>query len=112
MNIQENIKCILKTLPGHVRLIAVSKTKPAAYIQEAYDGGQRAFGENRPQEMAAKYQLLPKDIEWHMIGYLIHLKQAPSIPLSEDSIWVTAEKMQREYSIPSALRLYYSKIIS
>ena len=70
MNIQENIKCILKTLPGHVRLIAVSKTKPAAYIQEAYDGGQRAFGENRPQEMAAKYQLLPKDIEWHMIGQL------------------------------------------
>lgn len=70
MDIKENISEILKTLPERVRLIAVSKTKPADYIQEAYDAGQRVFGENRPQEMAAKYQILPKDIEWHMIGQL------------------------------------------
>ncbi len=51
-------------------------------------------------------------IEWRMIGYLVHLDQAPSIPLSEESTWVTTEKMQKEYSIPSAFRPYYSKIIS
>ena len=60
----------METLPGNVQLIAVSKTKPVEYIEEAYQGGQRAFGENRPQEMAAKYEVLPKDIEWHMIGQL------------------------------------------
>lgn len=60
----------METLPEGVRLVAVSKTKPAEYIEEAYAVGQRAFGENRPQEMAAKYQVLPKDIEWHMIGQL------------------------------------------
>lgn len=70
MNIQENIKRILNTLPENIRLVAVSKTKPAVSIEEAYAAGQRAFGENRPQEMAAKYQVLPKDIEWHMIGQL------------------------------------------
>ena len=70
LNIKENIEEIVKTLPEGVRLIAVSKTKPVEYIEEAYSGGQRAFGENRPQEMAAKYRQLPKDIEWHMIGQL------------------------------------------
>lgn len=63
-------------------------------------------------ELLGKGKHIFSHIEWHMIGYLIHLSQAPSIPLSEDSVWVTAEKMQKEYSIPSALRLYYSKIIS
>lgn len=57
-------------MPENVRLVAVSKTKPAVSIEEAYAAGQRAFGENRPQEMATKYQVLPKDIEWHMIGQL------------------------------------------
>lgn len=70
MDIRKNIREVMETLPENVRLIAVSKTKPAEYIEEAYAMGQRAFGENRPQEMAAKYQLLPKDIEWHMIGQL------------------------------------------
>lgn len=70
MDIQENIKQIVETLPEGVQLIAVSKTKPVEYIQAAYETGQRAFGENRPQEMAAKYKSLPKDIEWHMIGQL------------------------------------------
>lgn len=70
MNIQENIERIAAGLPEGVRLIAISKTKPVEDIEEAYAGGQRAFGENRPQEMASKYRLLPKDIEWHMIGQL------------------------------------------
>lgn len=70
MNIKDNLKKILETLPENVRLIAVSKTKPAECIEEAYEAGQRAFGENRPQEMVGKYQVLPKDIEWHMIGQL------------------------------------------
>lgn len=70
MDVKENIERISAELPEGVRLIAVSKTKPAEAIEEAYAWGQRAFGENRPQEMAAKYRLLPKDIEWHMIGQL------------------------------------------
>jgi A/G-specific adenine glycosylase len=49
-------------------------------------------------------------VEWHMLGYLIHLTKQPDFPLSPESIWVSAEKMQREYSIPSALRFYYSKV--
>lgn len=57
-------------MPAGVELIAISKTHPAEMIQEAYNAGQRAFGENRPQEMNSKYELLPKDIEWHMIGHL------------------------------------------
>ena len=53
---------------GNVQLIAVSKTKPTSAIMEAYDAGQRHFGENKVQELAAKYEVLPKDIQWHMIG--------------------------------------------
>ena len=70
MEIQKQIERIKATLPQDIQLIAVSKTKPVEAIEEAYAMGQRAFGENRPQEMAAKYRLLPKDIEWHMIGQL------------------------------------------
>ncbi len=54
----------------HVALVAVSKTKPADLIRELYDQGQRIFGENRVQEMVEKYELLPTDIEWHLIGHL------------------------------------------
>ena len=70
MRIQENIKQLTYLLPDGVQLVAVSKTKPIEYIEEAYQVGQRVFGESRPQEMASKYQALPKDIEWHMIGHL------------------------------------------
>ncbi|MAD98420.1 MAG: YggS family pyridoxal phosphate-dependent enzyme [Flavobacteriaceae bacterium] len=68
--IQDNLKEILSTLPDHVTLVAVSKTKPVSDLQEAYDAGQRVFGENKVQEMVEKYDQLPKDIEWHMIGHL------------------------------------------
>lgn len=70
MAIQENLKELLKHIPPRCTLIAVSKTQRPEKIQEAYDCGQRVFGENRAQEMAAKYDALPKDIAWHMIGHL------------------------------------------
>ena len=68
--ITENIRSISSSLPPSVKLVAVSKTKPASSIEEAYAAGQRIFGENRVQEMEEKYGLLPKDIEWHLIGHL------------------------------------------
>jgi len=68
--IKDNLLEIKESLPSHVTLVAVSKTKPIADIQEAYDAGQRIFGENKIQEMVAKYDVLPKDIQWHMIGHL------------------------------------------
>ena len=68
--ISENIKNITTTLPENVALVAVSKTKPIEDLQEAYNGGQRIFGENKIQEMVDKYDALPKDIKWHMIGHL------------------------------------------
>jgi hypothetical protein len=68
--IKHHLKTIKETLPEKVVLVAVSKTKPIAAIQEAYDAGQRVFGENKIQEMVSKYDALPKDIEWHMIGHL------------------------------------------
>ena len=68
--IKENLQEIKVNLPENVTLVAVSKTKPIADIQEAYDAGQRIFGENKIQEMVTKSDALPKDIEWHMIGHL------------------------------------------
>ena len=70
MSISENIKSIRTAIPEDVTLIAVSKTKPAEMIKEAYEAGQRDFGENRVQEMMDKAPLLPKDIRWHLIGHL------------------------------------------
>ncbi len=68
--IKENLKNIQLTLPENVTLVAVSKTKPVEDLQEAYNAGQRIFGENKIQEMVDKYNVLPKDIQWHMIGHL------------------------------------------
>jgi len=70
MSISENLKYILSTIPQNVKLIAVSKTKPKESILEAYHLGQKIFGENKAQELAAKHKELPADIEWHMIGHL------------------------------------------
>lgn len=68
--IAENLEKIKSILPDHVTLVAVSKTKPIEDIQEAYNAGQRVFGENKIQEMVDKYEEMPKDIEWHMIGHV------------------------------------------
>ncbi|PWK80072.1 hypothetical protein LX99_00536 [Mucilaginibacter oryzae] len=71
MSIADNIKSLKKETAGDkVILLAVSKTKPASDVQEAYDAGQRLFGENLVQELVEKYEQLPKDIEWHLIGHL------------------------------------------
>ncbi len=70
MDIQSNLKQTLAALPEGVRLVAVSKFHPTGAIKEAYDAGQRIFGESREQELSGKYAQLPKDIEWHFIGHL------------------------------------------
>jgi PLP dependent protein len=70
MSVSENLNKVRATLPFGVKLIAVSKTKPSSAIIEAYNCGQRLFGENKVQELTEKYELLPKDIEWHLIGHL------------------------------------------
>ena len=68
--IQENLNIVRATVPSNVTLIAVSKTKPVSDLQEAYDAGQRIFGENKALEMRDKHQVLPEDIKWHFIGHL------------------------------------------
>ncbi|MCW3162228.1 YggS family pyridoxal phosphate-dependent enzyme [Chryseobacterium oryctis] len=70
MSIQENYNKIKKQLPENVELVAVSKTHPVSAIQEVYELGQRVFGENKVQELMEKFPLLPKDIQWHLIGHL------------------------------------------
>ena len=68
--IADNIHSILTELPQRVRLVAVSKFHPVSALEEAYSAGQRVFGENRPQEFAAKVPQMPSDVEWHFIGHL------------------------------------------
>jgi pyridoxal phosphate enzyme (YggS family) len=70
MGIANNLLQIKSTLPEHVTLVAVSKTKPVSDLMEAYEVGQRIFGENKIQEMAEKWEQMPKDIQWHMIGHV------------------------------------------
>lgn len=70
MNIADNLDRIKKSIPPEVCLVAVSKTKPNASIQEAYNVGHRDFGENKVQELVSKWEKLPKDIKWHFIGHL------------------------------------------
>ncbi|MDB9782734.1 YggS family pyridoxal phosphate-dependent enzyme [Winogradskyella sp.] len=70
MSIKDNLNNIKSKLPQHVALVAVSKTKPVSDLMEAYTAGQRIFGENKIQEMAEKFQEMPKDIKWHMIGHV------------------------------------------
>jgi pyridoxal phosphate enzyme (YggS family) len=96
MGVAQNIAELKSTLPENVTLIAVSKTKPAEVILEAYNGGQRVFGENKVQEMVDKYEQLPKDIQWHLIGHLQTNKVkyiAPFVELihSVDSLKLLAE---------------------
>ena len=68
--IKENLDIVRATVPSDVTLIAVSKTKPVSDLQEAYEAGQRIFGENKALEMRDKHQALPNDIQWHFIGHL------------------------------------------
>lgn len=70
MSIAANIEKIKQELSQNVKLIAISKTKPVETLMEAYHAGQKVFGENKVQELVSKYEQMPKDIEWHMIGHL------------------------------------------
>ena len=69
-SIAKNLQTIRQSIPENVTLVAVSKTIPISDLQEGYNAGQRIFGENKIQEMVSKYDALPKDIQWHMIGHL------------------------------------------
>ena len=80
MSIKENLLQIKSQLPESVTLVAVSKTKPVADLMEAYNTGQRIFGENKIQEMTEKWEQMPKDIQWHMIGHVQSNKVKYMIP--------------------------------
>jgi len=94
--ISEKLAEIKNSIPSNVCLVAVSKTKPVADLLEAYESGQRHFGENKVQEMTEKWEVLPKDIQWHLIGHLQTNKVkyiAPYVHLihSVDSLKLLAE---------------------
>lgn len=80
MSICDNLNKIKQLLPKNVTLVAVSKTHPVELIMEAYNAGQRVFGENKVQEMLSKYEVMPKDIEWHLIGHLQTNKVKYAVP--------------------------------
>lgn len=80
MSVSSRLSEIRATLPEGVTLVAVSKFHPAEAVMEAYDAGQRIFGESRVQELVAKYETLPKDIEWQMIGHLQTNKVRAIVP--------------------------------
>jgi pyridoxal phosphate enzyme (YggS family) len=94
--IAENIKRLRKNIPASVKLIAVSKFQPVSVIRDAYFAGQCVFGENKAQEMTEKYQLLPKEIEWHFIGHLQTNKIKHIIPYVTMIHSVDSEKLLHE----------------
>ncbi|MDR3350958.1 MAG: YggS family pyridoxal phosphate-dependent enzyme [Prevotellaceae bacterium] len=93
MGISQNIQSIKNTLPPHTALVAVSKTQPAEIIREAYDAGQRAFGESRPQTLLDKASKLPADIDWHFIGHLQSNKIKSVVGLAHTIHAVDSEKL-------------------
>jgi PLP dependent protein len=96
MNINNNINYLRQKVPAGCKLIAVSKTQPVETLMEAYAAGQRIFGENKVQEMVGKYQALPKDIEWHMIGHLQSNKVKLIVPFVALIHGVDSEKLLEE----------------
>ncbi len=119
MVIKSNIKDLLAELQGsNSKLIAVSKTQPIEKIKEGYDAGQRLFGENKAQEMMAKHQALPQDIEWHMIGHLQTNKVKYIAPFVSLIHSVDSEKLLEEIDkqgkkvgriIPCLLQVHIAK---
>lgn len=110
MSVALNLSAIKNMLPEEIELIAVSKTKPNSLILEAYEAGQKDFGENKVQEMAAKHDDLPKDIRWHMIGHLqrnkvkylihfVHLIHSVDSKRLLDEIQKQAHKIDRKVAV-------------
>jgi len=118
MSVAENLSSYKEKVGPDVTLVAVSKTKPNEDILEAYEAGQRIFGENKAQEMTSKYEALPKDIEWHMIGHLQRNKVkyiAPYVSLvhSVDSLRllkeINKEAEKNDRVINCLLQVYIAK---
>ncbi len=118
MDIKKNLLEVQSTIPDSVTLVAVSKTKPNEAILEAYSSGHRIFGENRVQELVKKYESLPRDIEWHMIGHLQSKKVkfiAPFVALIHgvDSLKLLSEinkrALQNNRIIPCLLQMHIAK---
>lgn len=117
-HIQEEIKSITSALPAGVRLVAVSKFNPESAIQEAYDCGQRIFGESQVQELQRKHNALPQDIEWHFIGHLQTNKVKYIAPYISMIHAVDSEKLLTEINkqaqkhgriIPCLLQLHVAR---
>jgi pyridoxal phosphate enzyme (YggS family) len=118
MTIAENLSILTTNLPSGCTLVAVSKTQPVEKIREAYDCGHRVFGENRVQEVVPKYEALPGDIEWHLIGHLQTNKVkyiAPFISLihSADSVKLLEEinrqGIRHDRIIPCLLQVHIAE---
>lgn len=102
MSIQQNLLQIKSQLPSNVTLVAVSKTKPVEDLMEAYNAGQRIFGENKIQEMTDKWQQMPKDIEWHMIGHVQSNKVKYMVPYVKLIHGVDSLKLLKEINRQAA----------
>ena len=118
MAIQSNLEHIKSTIPHYVTLVAVSKTKPVSDLTEAYEAGQRIFGENKIQEMTEKYEQMPKNIEWHMIGHVQtnkvkHMAEYVSLIHGVDSLKLLEEinKQAQKYNrvIDCLLQIYIAE---
>ena len=95
VNVEKNLALLHRQLNGKTRLIAVSKTKPVSLLMQAYRAGQRDFGENKVQEMVDKYDQMPKDVRWHMIGHLQTNKVKYIAPFVHMIHSVDSEKLLR-----------------
>lgn len=100
--VKENLLELKKNIPEHVTLVAVSKTKPAEMLMEAYEAGQRDFGENYVQELVEKHEQLPKDIRWHFIGHLQSNKVKFIVPFVHLIHGVDSIKLLQEIDKQSA----------
>ncbi|RTE52516.1 YggS family pyridoxal phosphate-dependent enzyme [Arenibacter aquaticus] len=118
MPIKDNLIKIKESIPSHVTLVAVSKTKPLEDIMEAYEAGQRIFGENKIQEMTQKWEKLPKDIQWHMIGHIQrnkvkYMAEYVSLIHGVDSLKLLTEinKQAKKYDrvIPCLLQIHIAE---
>lgn len=111
MDIRNNIQNILNKLPSTTKLVAVSKFKPIEVVMQAYDAGQRLFGENRPQELKEKAETMPKDIQWHFIGNLQSNKIKMVAPYATLIHSISSEKLLFEVEAYCRKNNIYTEIL-